>query len=69
MPVYLGAFDSNHLLQLKGKFGGYEIPRQLILVDEPFIVDNGMLPHTMQLKRRKVLDRYKDHVDLAYESS
>ncbi len=54
--------------QLKGKFGGYEIPRQFILVDEPFSVDNGMLTHTLKLKRRKVLDRYKDHVDMAYEN-
>lgn len=53
--------------QLKGKFGGYEIPRQFILVAEPFSVDNGMLTHTMKLKRGKVLDRYKDYVDLAYE--
>lgn len=55
--------------QLKGKFGGYEIPRQFIFVDEPFSVDNGMLTHTMKLKRRKVLDRYKDQVNLAYEGS
>lgn len=54
--------------QLKGKFGGYEIPRQFILVEEPFSVDNGMLTHTMKLKRRKVLDRYKEHVDMAYEA-
>lgn len=53
--------------QLKGKFGGYEIPRQFILVEEPFSVDNGMLTHTMKLKRRKVLDRYQDHVNMAYE--
>ncbi|SHO49650.1 AMP-dependent synthetase/ligase [Desulfopila aestuarii] len=52
--------------QLKGKFGGYEIPRQFILVDEPFSVDNGMLTHTMKLKRRKVLDRYQDQVNMAY---
>jgi len=54
--------------QLKGKFGGYEIPKQFILVDEPFSVDNGMLTHTMKLKRRKVLDRYQDQVNLAYEA-
>lgn len=54
--------------QLKGKFGGYEIPRQFILVEEPFTVDNGMLTHTMKLKRRKVLERYKDHVEMAYTS-
>jgi long-chain acyl-CoA synthetase len=52
--------------QLKGKFGGYEIPRQFILVDEPFSVDNGMLTHTMKLKRSKVLDRYRDKVNMAY---
>jgi len=55
--------------QLKGKFGGYEIPRQFILVDEPFSIDNGMLTHTMKLKRRKVLDRYRDQVNMAYEAS
>ncbi len=54
--------------QLKGKFGGYEIPRQFILVDEPFSVDNGMLTHTMKLKRSKVLDRYRDQVNMAYDA-
>jgi long-chain acyl-CoA synthetase len=56
------------IAQLKGKFGGYEIPRQFILIDEPFSVDNGMLTHTMKLKRSKVLDRYRDKVNMAYEA-
>lgn len=67
-PVVETMIKESIATQLKGKFGGYEIPRQFILVDEPFSVDNGMLTHTMKLKRRKVLDRYKDQVDLAYES-
>lgn len=54
--------------QLKGKFGGYELPRKYILIAEPFSVDNGMLTHTMKLKRGKVLDFYGDRVNSAYEN-
>lgn len=56
----------NHL---KDKFGGYEIPKSFILVEEPFSVENGMLTQTMKLKRRKVLDRYMDQIYAAYEES
>lgn len=57
---------SNHL---KGKFGGYEIPKKLILLEEPFSVDNGMLTHTLKLKRKKVIDFYGDKVHAAYETA
>lgn len=52
---------------LKGKFGGYEIPKEVILIAEPFSVDNGMLTQTMKLKRKKVLSHYEDQVNAAYE--
>ena len=51
---------------LKNKFGGYEIPKKIVLVDEPFSVDNGMLTQTMKLKRRKVVERYGDQIESAY---
>ena len=51
---------------LKNKFGGYEIPKTLVLVDEPFSVDNGMLTQTLKLKRRKVLERYMQQIEAAY---
>ena len=57
------------LSHLKGKFGGYEIPRDIILVEEPFSVDNGMLTHTMKLKRGKVLDHYKDKINSIYQAN
>ena len=51
---------------LKGKFGGYEIPKKYIVLPEDFSLDNGMLTQTMKLKRRAVLDRYMDRIEAAY---
>lgn len=51
---------------LKGKFGGYEIPRSVVLVKESFSVDNGMLTQTLKLKRRKVMDRYTSQIETAF---
>lgn len=52
---------------LRRKFGSYEIPKKVILVAEPFSVDNGMLTQTLKLKRRKVLECYMDQINSAYE--
>lgn len=54
---------------LQNKFGGYEIPKTVVLVDEPFSVENGMLTQTLKLKRRKVIERYRDQIDAAYETA
>lgn len=54
---------------LKHKFGGYEIPKNFILVEEPFSVENGMLTQTLKLKRRKVIERYEDQIKAAYETA
>lgn len=51
---------------LKGKFGGYEIPKKFIIVNEPFSVDNGMLTQTLKLKRRKVIECYIEKIEAAY---
>ncbi len=56
------------LHHLQGKFGGYEMPREILLIEEPFSVDNGMLTQTMKLKRKKVLEHYGEQVDLAYST-
>ncbi len=51
---------------LKGKFGGYEIPKKYIFLSEPFSLDNGTLTQTMKLKRPTVLQRYRDQIESAY---
>ena len=43
---------------LKGKYGGYEIPKKVRIIAEDFTLDNGMLTQTFKLKRRKVMDRH-----------
>lgn len=55
---------TNHL---KGKFGGYEIPKKFLLLSEPFSLDNGMLTQTMKLKRNIVLDKFKDQIEALYK--
>jgi long-chain acyl-CoA synthetase len=53
--------------QLKGKFGGYEIPKKFILLPEPFSLDNGTLTQTMKLKRKVVLERLNDRIEAFYK--
>jgi len=53
--------------QLKGKFGGYEIPKKFLILPEPFSLDNGTLTQTMKLKRKVVLDRLNDRIEALYK--
>jgi long-chain acyl-CoA synthetase len=53
--------------QLKGKFGGYEIPKKFLILPEPFSLDNGTLTQTMKLKRKVVLDKLKDQIEALYK--
>ncbi len=51
---------------LKGKFGGYEIPKQFVFVQENFSLESGTLTQTMKVKRKAVVSRYQEHIDAAY---
>jgi long-chain acyl-CoA synthetase len=53
--------------QLKGKFGGYEIPKKFLLLPEPFSVDGGTLTQTLKLKRNIVLAKLKDQIEALYK--
>ena len=54
---------------LKGKYGGYEIPKKFILLAEGFSIENGMLTPTLKLKRRVVMEKYRDKVVALYEGN
>lgn len=60
-------FTENITSHLKGKFGGYEIPKKFLLLAEPFSVDDGTLTQTLKLKRNIVLNRLKDKIDELYK--
>jgi len=51
---------------LKEKYGGYEIPKKFIYIDEPFSIANGMLTQTLKLKRRVVVEKYKQQIEALY---
>jgi len=53
---------------LKGKYGGYEIPKKFHLLSENFTLENGTLTQTMKLKRKVVLERYKDQIEALYKA-
>lgn len=60
-------FSEEITKHLKGKFGGYEIPKKFLLLDEPFSLDNGTLTQTMKLKRNVVLKMYNDQIEALYK--
>lgn len=53
---------------LKGKYGGYEIPKKFLLLSEDFSVDDGTLTQTLKVKRRVVLKRLQDQIDTLYQA-
>ena len=40
--------------------------KKFILIEEEFTIDNGMLTPTLKLKRKKILDKYKDDLEKLY---
>lgn len=66
LPEARSMIEASIVDQLKDKFGGYEIPKRIVLVEEPFSVDNGMLTQTLKVKRRKVVERYAPQIEAAY---
>lgn len=47
-------------------FPGYAKIRKASLFLEPWTVDNGLLTPTLKVKRKKVLERYRDRIDAMY---
>ncbi|OQY03646.1 MAG: hypothetical protein B6I20_04565 [Bacteroidetes bacterium 4572_117] len=53
---------------LEGNYGHYEIPKKFIFTDENFSIENGMLTQTLKLKRRFVVEKYKDQIEKLYKN-
>ncbi len=58
--------ESEIAIQLKGIYGGYEIPKKFIFITEAFSLENGTLTQTMKLKRRVVFEKFKDRIEKLY---
>jgi long-chain acyl-CoA synthetase len=44
----------------------FEMPKKIVLVEEDFTVDNGMLTPTLKVKRRAVEQRHAARIEQAY---
>lgn len=53
-------------VQLK-EFPGYAQVRRVVILQEPWTVENGLLTPTLKLKRGPILERYKGRVDELYK--
>jgi len=53
---------------LKDNYGSYEIPKKFIFTDENFTIENGMLTQTLKLKRRVVIEKYKEQIEELYKN-
>ena len=51
---------------LEGRYAKYEIPKKFLYLTEVFTHENGMLTQTMKLKRRMVLDRFRERIEALY---
>lgn len=61
-------FISNEITnQLKGVYGGYEIPKKFLFIVEEFSLENGMLTQTMKLKRRNVIEKFGQQLESLYK--
>ena len=60
---FIGREIKSHL---EGDYGRYEIPKKYIFINEPLSIENGMLTPTLKLKRRKVLEKYKEQIEALY---
>jgi long-chain acyl-CoA synthetase len=49
------------------KFKAYERPKEVLLVDDEWSPENGVLTPTMKLKRRVIMEMYADDIDAIYE--
>ena len=44
-------------------------PEKFILIDEEFTVDNGLMTPTLKLKRKKIIEKYKQDLEKLYSSN
>jgi long-chain acyl-CoA synthetase len=53
--------------RLSAELRGYERIASFVLLPEPFTQENGMLTPSLKLKRRKIIDRWRDEIDRMYQ--
>lgn len=63
----LAEYVKTRVSQQLESFPGYAVIREVLILNEHWTVDNGLVTPTMKVKRPKVLERYQQEVDAMYE--
>jgi long-chain acyl-CoA synthetase len=64
----LAALGAELEVELRKKYGGYEVPKRWAWLREDLSVEDGTLTQTMKLKRRVVYERYASVLEDLYRS-
>ena len=51
-----------------GNFPGYAKIRRVLLLLDPWTIDNGLMTPTLKFRRNRVIDQYNDEIARLYES-
>jgi len=62
VPTFVDFLQNQVIDQLRSIYGGYEIPKEFLIIADDFSVDNGLLTQTMKLRRQKVMEKYGDQL-------
>jgi len=66
--IVLAALGAEIEIELRKKYGGYEVPKRWAWLRTDLSVEDGTLTQTMKLKRRVVYERYAGVIDGMYTS-
>lgn len=61
-------FDDLVKLAVDNKFNGLEKPKQIMMIKDPWTVENDYLTPTMKIKRNVARDKLIDHIKTLYEA-
>jgi long-chain acyl-CoA synthetase len=66
--IVLAALGAEVEVELRKKYGGYEVPKRWAWLQQDLSVEDGTLTQTMKLKRRVVYERYAGVIEDLYRS-
>ena len=59
--------ELDRLINYKNGFRPYEAIAKIIITDEEFTIENGLLTQSLKIKRANVTEAYKDKIEALYE--
>lgn len=61
--------ELNGLINAKNGFRPYEIISKIIITNEEFTIENGLLTQSLKMKRFDIMQKYKEEIEKIYQKS